>query len=274
MEQNSIPGAGAAKGAFLRHELNLFLIALTFLTRIPSPVAIDFTTTALNQSARYFPLVGVLVGAAGAVTLALAAVCLPVPVAVLLAMMATLLITGAFHEDGLADTFDGMGGGQTRDQVLAIMKDSRLGTYGTIALCMALALKAALLMALPVSEAVIALLSGLGISRWLAISYLLDLRFVLEWHLSKVKPLAQQLDSREFAFASVTGLGLCLMMIATAGIMATLVALLLLGGFRWWFGRYLVRRLGGFTGDCLGASQQISEVLIYLAWVAMTWNLR
>ena len=121
-----------------RRELEYFFGALRFFTRLPVPAWVGHSPAALNHSARYFPLVGLVVGLLGALVFAFASFFLPKTLAVLLAMAATLLATGAFHEDGWADMVDGFGGGWTRERTLEIMKDSSIGSYGTIALALML----------------------------------------------------------------------------------------------------------------------------------------
>ena len=125
------------------HELRLFFIALQFLTRVPSPRWVGFEPAWLNQSARHFPAVGLCVGAASALVLVLGHALFGPAVAVGLAMAASVLITGAFHEDGFADTCDALGGAVGRERALEIMKDSRIGAYGAIGLVLMLGLKAA-----------------------------------------------------------------------------------------------------------------------------------
>src|SRR5574343_914935 len=112
------------------HQLRLFFTALQFFTRLPIPSWVGFDAAWLNQAARYFPLVGVVVALIGAGVYGLAALLLPAPVATLLSTAATIYATGAFHEDGFADMCDGLGGGMRRQRVLEIMKDSRRGAYG------------------------------------------------------------------------------------------------------------------------------------------------
>jgi hypothetical protein len=129
----------------IRRELDAFLGAVGFFTRLPAPARIAATALPLHDAARYFPAVGLLVGGIGAAVCLLALNVWPQPVAVLLAMAATLLATGAFHEDGLSDTADGLGGGWDKARILAIMKDSRIGSYGVVALWLALSAKFALL---------------------------------------------------------------------------------------------------------------------------------
>ena len=136
----------------LTHELRLFLIALQFLTRVPVPAWVGWREDWMNQSARHFPLVGAFVGAFGAAVFWGAAHLWSATMAVLMSMVATVWLTGAFHEDGLADTCDGLGGAVSRQRALEIMKDSRLGTYGTVGLLAVLALKAVALTGLAVRD--------------------------------------------------------------------------------------------------------------------------
>ena len=132
----------------MRHEIRLFFIALQFLTRLPAPAWVGYVDAWLHQSVRHFPLAGLLVGLFGTAVLTLALALLPAAVAVLLSMAATIWLTGALHEDGLADTCDGLGGAVSRERALEIMKDSRIGSYGALGLILALGLKAAGLTAL------------------------------------------------------------------------------------------------------------------------------
>ena len=129
----------------MRRELGYFLGAVGFFTRLPVPGWVGHSAAALSQCARYFPAVGLLVGGIGALVYWLALHLWPQPVAVLLSMAATIYATGAFHEDGLSDTADGLGGGWDKARILAIMKDSRVGSYGVVALVLALLGKFALL---------------------------------------------------------------------------------------------------------------------------------
>lgn len=133
----------------VRAEVRYFFVALGYFTRVPVPKAIGYAAGDLDQAARYFPLVGACVGAWGALVYLAALRVLPASIAVGLSMAATLLATGAFHEDGLADSCDAFGGGYTRDDVLRIMHDSRIGTFGAVALIVALGLKWQALAAMP-----------------------------------------------------------------------------------------------------------------------------
>jgi adenosylcobinamide-GDP ribazoletransferase len=248
-----------------RRERDLFLAALAFLTRIPIPATTPLAEENLNAASRYFPAIGLLVGLIGA-AIYLAANTLWTPaLALALSMAATIRLTGAFHEDGFADCCDGFGGGWARAQVLTIMKDSRLGTYGAVGLGLMLGIKFLALQSIAQpTTIVIALLVGHTWSRLLAVSYLRDLHYVRDIDSSKVKPLATQMSRNDLLIAAIVALPLALL-IAPLQCLALVLTLTL---WRWWFGRYLLRRLGGYTGDCLGAAQQVAEVFIYLVLAA------
>src|SRR6202166_5351012 len=153
----------------MKRQIFLFLVAIQFLTRLPVPHLDGFQATWLSESARFFPLVGALVGLVGVGVWWLCSMCFPPAVAVGLMMSASLLLTGAFHEDGFADVCDGFGGGRTRDAVLSIMKDSRVGAYGAIGIAMMLGLKWSTLVSLPGAAIPLLVVGGHAMSRWCAI---------------------------------------------------------------------------------------------------------
>ena len=248
-----------------RHERNAFFTALAFLTRIPIPADTPYSAALMQASARYFPAIGLLVGGIGAGVYFLSAQLWPAEVAIVLSMASTVLLTGAFHEDGFADCCDGFGGGWQRQQVLAIMKDSRLGSYAAIGLILLLAIKFLGLLALAQPQRIIAALCvGHAWSRLLAISYLADLPYVRDDDTSKIRPMATQLTRPELLFATVCTAPLLLLV----GLEKTACIAVVLLGWRWLFARYLQRRIGGYTGDCLGCAQQVAETLIYLVLAA------
>ncbi|NMM01339.1 adenosylcobinamide-GDP ribazoletransferase [Paraburkholderia sp. RP-4-7] len=252
-------------------ELRYFFTALGYFTRVPVPRWVGYEPHYLNAAARYFPLVGLLIGGLSALVYLAALHVFPAGVAVLLSMAASLLVTGAFHEDGLADCVDAFGGAYTREDVLRIMHDSRIGAFGAIALVIALALKWQTLAALPPMRAASLMIAAHAASRVFAISYLATLDYVRAE--GKAKPVAQRLGGPALLCAAVFGLPLLLWPNGPglpdwrfAG--ATFVVLAVL---RFGMGRYFVRRIGGYTGDCLGFAQQIFELSIYLlglAWIS------
>ena len=150
----------------IRNELKTLALAVHFLTRIPTPFQIDYSPERLNAASRYYPIVGAFIGTVAALAFGIANLALPTVVAVLIATAATALLTGAFHEDGLADTFDGISGGYDRARSLEIMTDSRIGTFGALALIIVISTKVAALSSLPDTTTIItALIAAHIISR-------------------------------------------------------------------------------------------------------------
>ena len=242
---------------------NEFWLAWTFLTRLPAPVQPDYSEAGLNRAARYFPLVGAVLGALGALTFWLVLHLFDsVMLAVLAQMIAALLLTGAFHEDGFADYCDSFGGLDVQSR-LAIMTDSRLGTFGVAGLFSLLALRAALLLSLPVAIIPLAIIFAAVASRLLAVSLMVNNDYVKAQ--GKSKPLATSLDLPGFLLAGLPLLPL-LFCFAPAALLVCASLLLL---FRYAFACQLRQRLGGYTGDCLGAAQQLAEVLAYVALLAI-----
>ncbi|UCV03826.1 adenosylcobinamide-GDP ribazoletransferase [Dechloromonas denitrificans] len=248
----------------LRRELEYFFGAIRFFTRLPVPGWVGHSAEALNHSARYFPAVGLLIGGLGGLVYLAAALFWPAPVAVLLAMAATIYATGAFHEDGLSDTVDGLGGGWEKQRILEIMKDSRVGSYGAVATVLALLGKFTLLVALDPALLPLALLAGHAVSRFCATLLLAGMDYARDDQLSKAKPLANRLSGGALLVALVFVLAALVWLPwpqAVAGCaLAALATLWLAGKFKRW--------LGGYTGDCLGAVQQVSEIVFYLGLLA------
>jgi adenosylcobinamide-GDP ribazoletransferase len=262
-ESAMIPPQGF--GARCVHELRLFFVALQFFTRIPVPRWVGFESQWLQHALRYFPAVGIVVALATGLVYIVATLLWPQSIAVLLSTIAGIYLTGAFHEDGFADTCDGFGGGTTPERVLEIMKDSRIGAYGAIGIMLMLILKVTTLNSLSPPAGVAALLIAHPFSRLMA--------SMLVWRMDyvkmngKAKPIAQQMSNAEFGIAA----GTVLLPIAAIGCLTSWLALesivvgaLLAGIASYWLARLFHRRIGGYTGDCLGAVQQVAEVVFYL----------
>lgn len=249
-------------------QVRLFFIALQFFTRLPIPAWVGFEASWLQHASRYFPLVGAVVAAIAAGVYWAAALVLPAPVAAVLSTAASIYATGAFHEDGFADTCDGLGGGMTRERVLEIMKDSRVGAYGAIGIVCMLATKLTALALLPLPAAIAALFLAHPLSRLAATSLIWKLEYVRGE--GKAKPLAHQMTNFEFAIAAAGALlpAAVLLLIGMASPAAVLAAGLATLLAAVWLGHKFLRRLGGYTGDCLGAVQQVAEALIYIAVLA------
>ncbi|MDE4919215.1 adenosylcobinamide-GDP ribazoletransferase [Cupriavidus metallidurans] len=258
----------------MANELRFFLTAVGYFTRVPLPARlaswVGFEPHFLNAASRYFPLVGLIVGAFGALVTWGALSFWSPSVAIVLGMAATLLFTGAFHEDGLADCVDAFGGGYRREDVLRIMHDSRVGAFGAIAIVVALLLKWQLLVSVAESGGAMVLLASLvaahGASRAMAITFLATHDYVRAE--GKAKPVAQRLFGVGLVFALACGVVPLLWLSPLfAG-----VAILVLAVLRAALGAYFVRRIGGYTGDCLGMAQQLAELSIYLVAAAWKWS--
>lgn len=260
---------------FISYEYRLLLVAIQFLTRLPVPPFIHYNPQWLHQSSRHFPAVGLLVGLLCAGVFWLGSILFTPLVAAVISTVFSIRLTGAFHEDGLADSCDGLGGGLTRERTLTIMKDSRLGTYGVLGLVSALLLKVTLLASMPLSVAIIALIIGHTASRLLCISLLALLPYGGEIEHAKAKPMAQQLTPLQGVLSSgwliLAGVLVTIIFPNTMhqiGLGQWLLTLLLALIATDYMRRLLYRRLEGYTGDGLGATQQVSEVTIYIGLAA------
>ncbi|MGC4077698.1 MAG: adenosylcobinamide-GDP ribazoletransferase [Rubrivivax sp.] len=254
------------------HELRLFFVALQFMTRVPVPAWVGWRPELMHASSRYYPAVGLVVGGFGAAVLWFAAPLWPAPVAVGLSMAATVWMTGAFHEDGLADTFDALGGAVSREKALTIMKDSRIGSYGACGLVAVLGLKAAALHGLATRDflATLAILPlAHAWSRAVPVLMLRLLSYAGDLEHAKSKPLAQKASAGTLfvvvAWCAAAGAAAVLWRLDLAH---TTLAALVVGAVTLWMARWLARRLGGYTGDTLGAAQQFAELGVYLTFLA------
>ena len=254
---------------WLRAHLRLLLLAVQFYTRLPVPAWVGYSDELLSKATVYFPLVGWLVGGVATAVFAGANLLFrSTDVALLLSMVASILLTGAFHEDGFADVCDGFGGGWTPDKILAIMKDSRLGTYGATGLGLLLAGKFLALRGLPAAAVAPALLVAHPLSRATALTCIFSHRYARTSEDSKAKPVAQKMRPRELAAGLALGALPLLAYAAWQHQPAVLLVVLPLAITKTLLARYFQRWIGGYTGDCLGAIQQVAEVSCYLFLLA------
>jgi adenosylcobinamide-GDP ribazoletransferase len=263
----------------LRKEWRYFLLGLGFFTRIPVLPHAGFDESELNHSAKYFPLIGVIVGLLAAGVYMMSAAFLPQGIAILVSMASTIYLTGAFHEDGLADSADGLGGGWNRAQILTIMQDSRLGTYGAVALCLILFAKFQLLNELNSFLIPLALIAAHAMSRLCAVWVMATLDYAKPD--GKAKPLATKISWPALWFATIVGLLpyigiLVLLMIShhPVNLISKLIILTLTPvALAWyWWRKKISYWLDGYTGDTLGAMQQITELAFYFGFVLWSAN--
>ena len=245
-----------------------------FYTRIPCPKNIDHSPEYINKATRYFPLIGYIVGLISFFIFWISSFLFDTNTAVLFSLIAGVLVTGAFHEDGLADAFDGFGGGWTKEKILDIMKDSRVGAYGVIALIFLFGLKffgltGSLLKIENQNYIPTALIfiTYHSLARLTAINIVFTSQYSRDDETSKAKPIAKAHSYKEIVGAYFFGL----------------VPLIILCFFRWEFclvliplaalyfysKRYFNKWIDGYTGDCLGAVEQIAECVCLLTFLAL-----
>lgn len=242
-----------------------------FYTRIPCPRWVDHSADMLNKATKYFPLIGWVVGGfAGAVFFG-AYQMLPVSIAVVLSMTASILLTGAFHEDGFADVCDGFGGGWTKEKILKIMKDSAIGAYGALGMTMMILFKFILLWEISntkdgLTTAVI-MLAAHSISRANSVFMIFTDQYARDNEDSKAKPVARQMNFGSFMMAISIGF-LPLVYFQNLYFLTAIPVLILV---KLYLSSYFKKWIGGYTGDCLGAVQQVSEIILYLM-VLLLWK--
>ncbi|SEW02783.1 adenosylcobinamide-GDP ribazoletransferase [Chitinophaga arvensicola] len=256
----------------MRKQWQLLLTAIMFYTRLPVPVSTPYSPEMLNKATRFLPLVGWITGGIMIGVLYILGEIAPPMVTILLAIITGVWVTGAFHEDGFADMCDGFGGGWTKEKILDIMKDSRIGTYGMLGLLLIMTLKFLSLRELALYKVMLAIISAQPLSRFVAVTVVYTHSYVRENEDSKAKPIAQGISLRDLGIAAISG---CIPFIAVMiflhnyTLLLTIPALLLA---RWYMVRLMQKWIGGYTGDCLGAVQQISETVIYLCFCILTWK--
>lgn len=246
----------------LRAGIDAAALALAFLTRLPVPWPLPSDEGALARSTPWFPVVGLGIGALGALAWWLGATLWGPALAALAAVAATVAVTGALHEDGLADTFDGLGAGGTRERALAIMKDSQLGAYGAVALGLVLAGRVLALVELGVA-APAALIGAHALARCASLPLLRWLPYARAEG-GTGRPFAGGGTGAALVIATLLTLLVTAAFWGTTAIAAWLACAAVVALFAVW----CRRRLGGMTGDTLGAAVQLGELAIYLALCA------
>jgi len=252
----------------LRAEMNAFLGAVMFLTQIPVGVWHQHREEDLPRSSVYFPIIGAGVGLGGSLVLLVIYPFLPALLTTLIVMAVMALLTGGLHEDGLADAADGLVGGSTIERRLEIMRDSRIGSYGVLALWFSLTAKLVLLDTLLVRNpflAFCALIAANALGRMSTVALLYFCRYVRTGE-NKAGPFGNAVSLKSFILAGFSTLMIVAIALGPWSWRCVPVAILATGGA--WF--YFQRKLGGITGDCLGASNQLVELSCYLALIPLS----
>jgi len=248
-----------------------FYAALMFYTRLPVPQSTPHSTDIINGSRKYLPLIGIIIGAIAVSAFLISQLFLPTMISIALSMVATILATGAFHEDGFADSCDGLGGGWKTEQVLSIMKDSRIGTYAAVGLICLLGVKFLTLLELSnaaLSVFVFVYVASHTLSRLASSLVIEQYTYVQDSDQSKIKPVTEsQLSSPDLHQTLIIS-ALPLLILAFVAFIPTIIATLACLGVAKMLANYSKKRIGGYTGDILGAIQQLSEVTFYLTFLA------
>lgn len=252
----------------MKNELRIFLTAIMFYTRIPCPAWVGYSEENLNKATRYLPLIGWIVGGLTAFSVWLFQLVLPINISVILSVILGVLLTGAFHEDGFADVCDGFGGGWTKEKILEIMKDSRVGAYGVIGTVLLLTLKILVFTELCKSNLAFGLMSLLlahVLSRFAALTTIFTHTYSRADTKSKVKPIAKKIDTGSLIIGFIWVIPTVLIfynyVVILVLIPVYLTKVLLAAYFKKW--------IGGYTGDCLGAIQQVTEVITLLSCLVL-----
>jgi adenosylcobinamide-GDP ribazoletransferase len=260
----------------MKQELSIFFTALMYYTRIPCPRWVEYQERMQHQATRYLPLVGWLVGLFAGLFFLSGSYLFGTEMGIVLSMVSSILLTGALHEDGFADVCDGFGGGWTKEKILEIMKDSRIGAYGVIGLILLLFLKFFSLqqLAFPGSlqplVIMLIFITAHALSRFVAAAFIFSHTYARPaGSNSKTAPMAQQVAHRNLAIAALWALLPLLALVLITNrphLLAVVVPLYLLKRY---LGYYFSKWIGGYTGDCLGATQQLSELLVYLSFIVL-----
>lgn len=241
----------------------LFFYALSYFTRVPIPATITFDNKQFHKANAYLPIIGAGVAIVMVALFYLWQLFFSLPVSLILMLIGSLLLTGALHEDGFADCCDGLGGGYNTAQRLKIMKDSQIGSYAGIGLVILFLLKFTLFVELAMiayPALFIALLIAHVLSRYSALCIMQNLPYVRLKNGSKVQALATKLNNHYFIFASLCAFSTLLLLSLQSAVIIICVTTVLTLILR----KLFIRDLEGYTGDCLGFTQQCIEVTILL----------
>jgi cobalamin 5'-phosphate synthase/cobalamin synthase len=242
------------------------LAGIAFLTRLPVPARLAFDARDVARATLVFPVVGLLIGGVQALVAALLAPHLPPLLIAALLIAVAALLTGALHLDGLADMADGFGGGRTREDVLRIMRDHAIGAYGAVALILQIAVKLAALSALVAGgRATTALVLGACLSRAALVPLGRFFRYARDERFGLGATLGEQIGPTEWLGATALAVVAALFLAGGWGV----VHLAAVAAVAWLGGRYCQRRIGGITGDTMGATSEVCEALVYVLALAL-----
>jgi len=245
----------------MRRLVEEFLVAFQFLTRLPIS-RVPYREDSLSRSTKFFPIVGLAIGLCACLLQYVLALHLNRPLVALLVLTFLVLATGGLHEDALADTGDAFGGGRDRKHVLAILRDSRIGSFGALTLVLSVLARFQLLSVLPLNHFVHCVVSAHVLCRWTTLPLSLFLRPAREGDGQGMR-IAHKISPGSLFVGTLLSLAIVLYLMRTEFWIPVLVTVVIttLSGF------YYFRRIGGVTGDCFGATNQLTEIAVYFCGV-------
>ncbi len=236
-----------------------FRLAAGFLTILPVLSAREAAPETVAASFAWFPLIGFLIGAGLCLEDHALAWIFPQVLRSVLAILTLTVITGAVHLDGLADTADALGAGRDRERALEILRDSRIGSFGTIALVFALMLKVLALATMGRPRRFAALYLAPGLARWTMVAVASTLDYLRERGAGAA--LLAQSSRRNLTLGTITAVAAMLPVISVRACAAAVVAAVVALAARWFYRRWL----GGVTGDLVGAAGELAEITVLIA---------
>ncbi|WP_421919365.1 adenosylcobinamide-GDP ribazoletransferase [Marinifilum sp.] len=245
-------------------ELNIFFTGLSFFTRIPFPKWADFKKEYQREAIKYFPIAGAIIGGIAALVFYLCNVLLPFNLAVILSMIATAMLTGALHEDGFMDVCDGFGGAWTKERILEIMKDSLIGAFGVTGIIFLILTKFYCQFSISANQLPWILIAAHSSSRMTAAT-LVNTHQYARVENSKAKDYSQKLSIGNFIFMILSGI----LPLALLGNAKFFLIIIPVYASKWLLGRFFNKWIGGYTGDCIGATQQVCELVFYLSYLSL-----
>jgi len=246
--------------------IKTILASFMFFTRIPFLKKIECSKVSIGNAIHYFPFVGWVVGGFSALIFWSASFIFPVNLSIILSIISSVLLTGAMHEDALADVCDGFGGGWTKEKILDIMKDSRIGAFGVVGLILIFMLRFFSLSSIKIEILPFVMIAAHSVSRMASASVIFSNKYVRDEETSKSKALAEKVSLSGLIIIYILGL-LPLVLFYKQPLFFVIVIPVML--VKWLMMLYFKKWIGGYTGDCLGAIQQVTEIVFYLSILAL-----
>lgn len=244
----------------IKRELQILGASILYFSRLSLPFNIPYNKDYQHLVLTWFPLVGAVVGGIGALVFFCFHLVLPQTISIVLSLSSMVLATGAFHEDGFADVCDAFGGGYNKEQVLTIMKDSRVGAYAAIGLILLFASKISTLKEINSAAVILVIITSQIISRWPL------LLITKRWDYARKSKDSKSIDTSKplsvFRIIFAFMLSIAPLFLFHSWIVFLVVPLLIM--ISWLFGAWFNKKIGGYTGDCLGTVQQVNELVFYI----------